>query len=158
MFWGSKFGKLRLRDKIISSIPWRGDERVLDVGCGHGLMLIGAAKRLTSGKAVGIDLWQKEDQSDNSREATLQNVHLENVTDRIELLDGDARKLPFADKSFDVILSSWAIHNIYDRAGRETAIHEIVRVLKPGGRLLIADIRHTAQYARVLPTKPDARR
>ncbi len=150
MLWGSKFGKLRLRDKIINSISWRGDEMVLDVGCGHGLMLIGAAKRLTSGKAVGIDLWQKEDQSDNSREATLQNVRLENVTERVELLDGDARKLPFEDKSFEVILSSWALHNIYDRAQRETAIREIVRVLKPGGRLVIADIRHTGQYAEVL--------
>src|SRR6266516_1880352 len=43
MVWGSKIGKLRLRDKTVHSIPWRGDEVVLDVGCGHGLMLIGAA-------------------------------------------------------------------------------------------------------------------
>src|SRR5882672_4687525 len=49
MFWGSRVGKLRLRDKILNSIKWRGDEQVLDVGCGHGLMLLGAAKRLTSG-------------------------------------------------------------------------------------------------------------
>ncbi|MEJ0090771.1 MAG: class I SAM-dependent methyltransferase [Limisphaerales bacterium] len=150
MLWGSKAGKLHLRDKIISSISWRGDEMVLDVGCGHGLMLIGAAKRLTSGKAVGIDLWQKEDQSDNSRESTLKNVRLENVAERVELLDGDARKLPFADNSFDVVLSSWALHNIYDRAERDGAVREIVRVLKPGGRLIIADIRHTGQYAKVL--------
>ena len=150
MYWGSKSGKLRLRDKIISNIPWRGDEMVLDVGCGHGLMLIGAAKRLTSGKVVGIDLWQKEDQSNNSREATLQNVRLENVAERVKLLDGDARKLPFADDSFDVVLSSWALHNIYERDGRDTAVREIVRVLKPGGRLVIADIRHIGQYAKVL--------
>jgi arsenite methyltransferase len=109
MLWGSKAGKLRLRDKMIRSIPWRGDEVVLDVGCGHGLMLIGAAKRLASGKAVGIDLWQKEDQAGNSRDATLQNIRLENVTKLVELLDGDARKLPFAENSFDVVLSSWAI-------------------------------------------------
>jgi arsenite methyltransferase len=59
LIWGSKYGKLRLRDKLLDTIPWRGDEQVLDVGCGHGLMVIGAAKRLNSGgKAVGIDLWQ----------------------------------------------------------------------------------------------------
>ena len=69
---------------------------------------------------------------------------------RVELVDGDARKLPFPDNSFDVILSSWALHNIYDPAGRETAVGEIVRVLKPGGRLAIADIRHTRQYAQAL--------
>jgi len=112
-------------------------------------MLIGAAKRLRDGKAIGIDLWQKEDQSGNSREATLRNVQLENVADRVELIDGDARKLPFESGTFDVVLSSWALHNIYDRPGRGIAIREIARVLKPGGRVVIIDIRHTAEYAEV---------
>ena len=146
MIWGSKIGKIRLRDRVMNSISWRGDEQVLDVGCGHGLMLIGAAKLLSSGKVTGIDLWQKEDQAGNSREATWRNVECENVADRVELRDGDARKLPFADNTFDVILSSWALHNIYDAAGRETAIREIARVLKPGGRAVIVDIRHTPEY------------
>src|SRR5579884_1131709 len=122
MIWGSKVGKLRLRDKLIGSITWRGDERVLDVGCGHGLMLIGAARRLSSGKAIGIDLWQNEDQAGNSCDATMRNAIAENVADRVELVDGDARKLPFATDSLDVVLSSWALHNIYDAAGRATAI------------------------------------
>jgi ubiquinone/menaquinone biosynthesis C-methylase UbiE len=150
MIWGSKFGKLRLRDRVLDAIPWRGDEQVLDVGCGHGLMLIGAARRLKSGKAVGIDLWQQEDQAGNSRDATWQNVLAENAGDRVEVKDGDARKLPFTDNSFDVVLSSWALHNIYDAAGRETALREIVRVMRPGGWLVIIDIRNTAEYLRVL--------
>jgi ubiquinone/menaquinone biosynthesis C-methylase UbiE len=139
-----------VRDKLLNSISWQGDEKVLDVGCGHGLMLIGAAKRLRDGKATGIDLWQKEDQAGNSRQATLLNVRLENVADRVELVDGDARKLPFSENAFDVVVSSWALHNIYDRAGRDAAVREIVRVLKPGGRVLIIDIRHTGEYAEVL--------
>src|SRR5436190_962392 len=61
MLFGSLYGKFRARDALLEAIPWRGDERVLDVGCGHGLMLIGAAKRLTSGRATGIDIWQKVD-------------------------------------------------------------------------------------------------
>jgi ubiquinone/menaquinone biosynthesis C-methylase UbiE len=150
MFWGSKVGKLQLRDRVIASIPWRGNEMVLDVGCGHGLMLIAAAKRLTTGKAVGVDLWQKADQAGNSLKATLHNVHLEQVADRVTLNDGDARKLMFGDNAFDVILSSWAIHNIYDASGRELAIREIIRVLKPGGRLILVDIQHIKQYERVL--------
>jgi arsenite methyltransferase len=150
MVWGSKIGKLRLRDRVLDALPWRGDELVLDVGCGHGLMLIGAAKRLRGGRAIGLDLWQKQDQAGNSREATWRNVEIEGVADRVELKDGDARKLPFADNTFDVIMSSWALHNIYDQAGRETAVREIVRALKPGGRLVLMDIRHTKEYARVL--------
>jgi ubiquinone/menaquinone biosynthesis C-methylase UbiE len=150
MVWGSRLGKFQVRDKLLNSIAWQRNEKVLDVGCGHGLLLIGAAKRLREGKAVGIDLWQKQDQAGNSREATLLNVRLENVADRVELVDGDARKLPFDENSFDVVVSSWALHNIYDRAGRDTAIREIARVLKPGGRILIIDIRHTWEYAEIL--------
>jgi arsenite methyltransferase len=150
MLWGSKRGKLHLRDRIIHSIQWRGDERVLDVGCGHGLMLIAAAKRLTSGRATGIDLWQKEDQAGNSREATMHNAHSEGVAERVELRDGDARELPFEDDSFDLILSSWALHNIYEKEGRERAVREIARVLKPGGQVKLVDISHTDEYAETL--------
>ena len=152
MIWGSKVGKLRLRDKMIDSLSWRGDEQVLDVGCGHGLMLIGAAKRLTTGHALGIDIWQQEDQASNSSQATLENALREGVADRVELRDSDARELPFLDESLDVIVSSFAIHNIYDPVGREKAIREIHRVLKPGGQLALADIRHTSQYAEILRT------
>ncbi len=150
MVWGSKRGKFLIRDKLLDTINWRGDERVLDVGCGHGMMLLGAAKRLRGGKAIGIDLWRKQDQAGNSREATQLNAQLENVADRVELIDGDARKLPFDENSFDVVLSSWALHNIPDRIGRDTAIREIIRVLKPGGHVVIIDIRHTKDYAEVM--------
>jgi ubiquinone/menaquinone biosynthesis C-methylase UbiE len=150
MLWGSRVWKLRLRDKLISGIAWRGDERVLDVGCGHGLLLIACAKRLTTGIAIGVDIWQKEDQAGNSPEATTENARLEGVAERIELMDGDARDLPFENDAFDVIVSSWALHNIYDKAGRDQAIREIARVLKPGGHLAIVDIRHTSAYAQVL--------
>jgi arsenite methyltransferase len=147
---GSKFGKLLLRDRMLNSIAWRGDEQVLDVGCGHGLLLIGAAKRLKQGRAIGVDVWSQVDQAKNSAEATKRNACIEGVADRIEIQDADARKLPFADNSFDVVLSSFVIHNISGSSERETAIREIARVLKPGGRVAIADIRHAKAYRNVL--------
>lgn len=150
MLRGSKVGKLRYAGQVVRALALRGDEQVLDVGCGHGLMLITAAKHLARGKAIGVDIWQQEDQAGNSAAATLNNIKLEGVADRVELRDGDARALPFADGAFDLALSSWALHNIYDSAGRAKALHEIIRVLKPGGRLAIADIRHTGEYAQVL--------
>ncbi len=113
-------------------------------------MLVGAAKRLTSGHAVGVDVWSQWDQKDNHADATKENACIEGVANRVEIQDADARKLPFADNSFDVILSSFAIHNISGAGEREIAIREIARVLKPGGYLAIADIRHTRAYQKVL--------
>jgi ubiquinone/menaquinone biosynthesis C-methylase UbiE len=57
------------------------------------------------------------------------------------------RKLPFADASFDAVVASLSIHNIYRVAGRREAIREIVRVLKPGGKVALMDIRQVREYA-----------
>ncbi len=149
MLWESKVGKLRARDQLLDRIVWRGDECVLDVGCGAGLLLVGAAKRLTSGTATGIDIWQSEDLTGNSREVTLENARREGVIDRVIVQTADVRKLPFADATFDVVVSRAAIHNIYSVSGREAAIAEIARVMKPSGQAVIEDIRNFNQYTRV---------
>jgi SAM-dependent methyltransferase len=150
MIYDSKIGKVREREEYLDKIAWRGDERVLDVGCGLGLFLIGAAKRLPTGRAVGIDKWQAEDLSGNNAAGTLNNAMIEGVADKVEVQTGDARKLPFDNASFDVVLSSAALHNIYNAGERQTAVREIARVLKPGGRVLIVDVRHLRQYAATL--------
>ena len=150
MIYDSKIGKIRERDTYLDKINWNGHERVLDVGCGLGLFLIGAAQRLSTGRAVGIDKWQQEDLSGNSAGGTLRNAMIEGVADKVDVHTGDARKLPFPDASFDVVLSSMALHNIYNAGERQTALREIARVLAPGGRVLIVDVRHMSQYAATL--------
>jgi arsenite methyltransferase len=147
MVWEGKLGKIRRRERLLDNISWTGHERVLDVGCGRGLMLVGAAKRLTTGRAVGVDIWQAEDLSGNRPDAVLENARLENVSDRVEIQTADMRQLPFPDGTFDVVVSSEAIHNVYSAEGRARAIGEIARVLKPGGLALIEDIRHQTEYA-----------
>jgi arsenite methyltransferase len=79
MIWSSKVGKVKERETLLDRLSWTGREQVLDVGCGRGLMLIGAAKRLTTGLATGIDIWQAEDLSGNRPEATLENAARERV-------------------------------------------------------------------------------
>lgn len=146
MYFGSKYGKFAERDKLIGRIEWKGDEQVLDVGCGRGLILVGAALRLTTGTAVGVDIWQSEDLSGNRDDVPLKNAALEGVAERVTVQTADMRRMPFADNSFDVVLSRAAIHNLYSSTDRETAIREIARVLRPGGRAVIADIRHHREY------------
>ena len=142
----SYYGKFRARDWLLDSLHLRGDETVLDVGCGHGLLLIAAAKRVPRGRSIGIDLWSQVDQGNNSREATLQNATLEGVAERVEVRDGDMRKLPYADASVDVVVANLAIHNISSREGRREAISEIVRVLKFGGQVALMDFKYVGQY------------
>jgi SAM-dependent methyltransferase len=146
-------GKFLVWAELLDSLGLRGDERLLDLGCGRGAVLLLAAQHLSTGRAVGVDLWRNADQSGNSAEATRRNAIAEGVEDRVELHTGDMAALPFADDSFDVVVSSLAIHNIRGNAGREKAIGEAVRVLRPGGRLMIADIRgtgrHEAQLAKI---------
>ena len=150
MAWSSKVGKLRARDRVLAAIPWRGDETLLDVGCGRGLLLIAAAKRLTTGKAIGVDIWKSVDQSGNRPEATWANARAEGVADRIDVRDGDATALPFQDGVFDVVVSSLVLHNMHHAGERQQAVREMVRVLKPGGYVAIFDILHTDEYAHVL--------
>lgn len=149
MIWDSKVGKIRGRERLLQRLQWKGSEQVLDLGCGRGLLLIAAAKRLTTGKATGIDLWQSEDLSDNRPDATAENARREGVADRVDIQTGDMRKLPFADASFDYVVSRAAIHNLYEAGERAKAIAEVARVLKPGGQALIEDIRHGNEYAAV---------
>lgn len=139
-------GKFLVWAGLLNSLNLRGDERILDTGCGRGAVLLMAAQHLTTGRAVGVDLWLSRDQSGNAMEATQKNAVAEGVADRVELRTADMTALPFDDNSFDVVVSSLAIHNISSRAGREKAVAEAVRVLRPGGRLMIADIRATRHH------------
>ena len=145
--WSSKAAKPWWGNRLLDQLHLQGNERVLDMGCGRGLLLIGAAKRLPYGRAVGVDHWSQVDQSQNSRETTLANAQAEGVADSIEIHDGDMRALPFPDASFDVVVASLSIHNIESDQGRQQAFQEIQRVLKPNGRMAIMDIFYVKQMA-----------
>jgi SAM-dependent methyltransferase len=144
--YASRRGKFVVWAELLDQLTLRGDEQILDLGCGRGAVLLMAAQHLTTGQAVGVDLWKSKDQSGNAAEATWHNAVAEGVAGRVQVHTADMAALPFEDNTFDLVLSSLAIHNIKGRAGRDRAIEEAVRVLRPGGRLLIADIWATGRY------------
>jgi arsenite methyltransferase len=145
----TRVGKFEAWADILKNLELRGDESVLDMGCGRGAVLLAAAKLLPTGRATGVDIW-RADQTDNSQENTLRNAEVEGVADRIDVHTADITDLPFDDESFDVIVSSLVVHNIPGADNRAKAISEAVRVLRPGGKLALVDIFYTNHYARQL--------
>jgi hypothetical protein len=96
MLWSSLVSKKRIRDKLVRALALTGSERVLDAGCGRGLALIGCAKKLTTGKAVGIDLWSAKDLSNNNPDATRANAAVPGRIVRRDHLDDRDPQHPLA--------------------------------------------------------------
>jgi ubiquinone/menaquinone biosynthesis C-methylase UbiE len=116
------------RQPPVRSAPWaldlapmRGDERVLDIGCGNGLYLTELERREHGGDIFGIDLSAGMLEAARSRSS-------------VRLLVGDAQALPFGVDSFDRLL---AMHMLYHVPDRAAAIAEMARVVRPGGTVLV---------------------
>lgn len=150
MLFYSLVAKRSIRDWLLDQVPWRGDEVVLDVGCGRGLLLVGAARRLTSGMAIGVDAWIRGAVSGNRPEAALRNARLAGVAERVTVRDGDARRLPCADASVDVVVCNFVLHEMDTGADRELMLLEIARVLRPGGHVALVDFIFTGEAVRLL--------
>ena len=153
MLYGIKITKPRVALKMIQNLELKGHEKVLDLGCGRGLLLCKIAQYLPQGMAHGIDLWSTKDQSGNSLETTIQNADLEGVKSRVAVQTEDVCFLSFSDNSFDAVVSCLCLHNIKEKPQREKALAEMLRVLKSGGRFAVADIQRGKEYVDFLSAK-----
>ena len=142
----SLHGKYKYREYLLNSINWKGNEQVLDVGTGKGLLMVGAAKRLTTGRSYGIDIWNKEDLTGNNAANALQNALIEGVADKVQVENVNVISMDFGNNTFDVVISNLCLHNIYNKEDRRKACMEIYRVLKPSGIAIISDFKHTREY------------
>lgn len=134
-------GKLRLRDLLLDQVDWRGDEDVVDLGTGTGLLAIGAAKR-TGGAVHAVDLFVSKDLSSNGPERLARNSLLEGVPGRVHVRRVDVRATGLPDGAADVVVSSLCLHNLPERHDRAAALHEAVRLLRPGGTVVLSDLAH----------------
>src|SRR3989442_653522 len=108
--------------RLVRHARVKNEDRVLDVGCGTGVVAITAAR--LGAHATGLDL------TPELLERARENARISEVS--IEFREGDAESLPFEDSSFDVVLSQFG-HIFAPRP--EVAISEMLRVLKPGGTM-----------------------
>jgi SAM-dependent methyltransferase len=102
MVWSSLRGKIHRVGDILDNLSFQEGARVLDVGCGHGLMTIQALRRHPDAHVTALDHWSAFDQAGNSREALESNLIEEFVHDKVTIVDGDARQMPLPSGSFDV--------------------------------------------------------
>ena len=146
----SRHGKLLVREELLDLAGIGETDKVLDVGVGKGLLAIGAAKRASSGRVTGIDVWSTRDLSGNSKERTEANARAEGVDGRLELRSQDATRVTELGQSFDAVVSLMCIHNIPKASHRDQALEGVFEVLEPGGRFVIGDWLYTKHYARKL--------
>lgn len=129
----------KLRQRTISLAQLQPGEQVLDVGCGTGTLVMEAARRVgRPGGVAGVDPGAEQIARARAK-AARRNLP-------IEFLVGVIEQLPFPDQSFDVVFSTLMMHHLPTSLKRQ-GLAEIARVLKPGGRLVIADFKHKQERA-----------
>jgi len=133
---GSLEERLRIREELIKLVEPKEGDRVLDVGTGGGLLAIGFAKAAKDVKATGIDLWIPGG-GGTSLKTAKKNAEIEGVAGRVEFKKADGRNIPYPDNCFDIVAASFVLHMIYKN--RDAAFKEMIRVLKPGGKLAIME-------------------
>ncbi len=136
----------RFRRRLVELADLGAGDSVLDVGCGTGALALAAEARVgTTGRVCGIDP-SPEMVARARRKAARRGAHVRFENAAVEAL-------PFADRTFDVVLSTLMLHHLTDE-GRQDGLAEIARVLKPGGRFLAVDIggrrgRHLSLHRRI---------
>ncbi|KAJ4949921.1 hypothetical protein NE237_011009 [Protea cynaroides] len=157
IFYSSVSLHWEMAQRIINVVSdWSMVKTALDVGCGRGILLNAVALQLkkegSSGRVVGLDRRK-------TAVATLRTAGMEGVQEYVTCREGDARRLPFADNYFDVVVSAVFLHTVGKEFGHRTAaaaaermkgLGEVLRVLKPGGVGVVWDLVHVPEYVQRL--------
>ena len=119
------------RRRIVDEAPPKPGDSVLDCGCGTGTLAV-VAKRIVGpgGRVEGIDL-SKDQLKIATKKAIAEGLD-------IEFQEGSIDELPFRDNEFDAVFSTLMLHHVPEEV-KKGAFREMRRVLKPGGKIVIAD-------------------
>ena len=123
---------LRIGDTTPGVSPLKPGESVLDHACGAGMDLLLAARRVgATGRAIGVDM------TPAMRDCAAAAADLAGVANIVEIREGFYENLPVESESIDVVLSNGVLNLSPDKP---RVVREIARVLRPGGRLFLADV------------------
>ena len=134
--WWSKKRVLELAQRLLSFVEINGSKGFLEVGCGNGVVSKYLAKKF-QGNVVGIDIDRGQIELARQKIGDIPNIHF---------LEADATKLPFADNSFDVVISFGVLHHITDWLD---ALKEMKRVLRAKGYFIYADLIYPERMTKI---------
>lgn len=125
------------RKKAIKQLKALQPQYILDVATGTGDVALLAEKMLHPVKITGIDI------SEGMLEIGRKKVQKSGLQNKIELLQGDSETMSFADDSFDAITVAFGVRNFQNL---EKGLTEMLRVLKPGGKLVVLEFSRPKQF------------
>lgn len=110
------------------------EDFILDAGCGSGRGTVELSKVSKNGQIVALDLFDSSE-SISSRELLEENLKVAGITDKVRIVQGDVTDLEFEDNTFDAAISILLVNNL--GKAKIKGLKELLRVLKPGGKILI---------------------
>ena len=125
--------------------------KALNANCGTGALAVAFGKALSKGEVWATDQWKPTKRSLDPSQRTSDNIRIEGVENIVRLRDADPHELPFKAGYFNAVGSRYGIQNT--RKGKTEALLEMLRVLRPSGRLVLAESPFTALWLafRALP-------
>lgn len=118
---------------VLAQLALRGDEQILDLGCGTGTLTRDIAAALTDKRksiCIGLDAAEEMTQIARRKAVGIPNIRFESAI---------AEKLPHADASFDAVVATFFFHHLHFEL-KKNVLAEAARVLKPGGRFIVVDV------------------